>query len=209
MKTRMKRVPALLLTLAALMLVVAGCGGKAKERTLTVDDLAGVVGPAPDTPAGASYQSNGDPTEIGITDLRDRAATASDRATVALFEKAGLVRIYQRSFSGAINVADGTAYLFKGSAGAGDALTGLRSSLVQQAKPDRKLTEIAANGLGDEAWGAHLTGAPEAGLFLFRTSNLVVVTDMSCDTSCGLDIVAAARAYADAIAARALELESK
>jgi hypothetical protein len=186
----------------ALALVAAGCGGKAKERTLTVADLAGVIGPAPDTPAGASYQSNGDPTELGITDLRDRAATAADRATVTLLEKAGFNRIYQRSFTGAVNSADGTAYLFKDAAGAGVALAGLRTSLAHQTKADQKLTEISAKGLGDEAWAAHLTGSSEAALFLFRKSNLVVVTDMSCDTSCGLDIVAAARAYADAIATR-------
>lgn len=198
----MKRILALLLALTALALV-AGCGGKANERTLTVDDLAGVVGPAPDTPVGASYQSAGDPAVLGIVDLRDRAANASDRATVALLEKASLLRIYQRSFTGAVNVADGTAYLFKDATGAGDAFTGLRASLIKEAKLDQKLTEVTAKGLGDEVWGAHLTGGSEAGLFVFRASNLVVVTDMSCETSCGLDIVAAARAYADAIASRA------
>jgi hypothetical protein len=198
----MNRVIAFLLAVAALALVVDGCGGKAKERVLAVADLAGVIGPAPDTPAGASYQSNGDPTELGITDLRDRAATASDRATVTLLENAGFNRLYQRSFTGAVNSADGTAYLFKDAAGAGTAFAGLRTTLVHETKPDQKLTEVAAKGLGDEAWGAHLTGGLEAALFLFRRSNLVVVTDMSCDTSCGLDIVSAARAYADAIAAR-------
>ena len=199
----MKRAIALFLVFVALALVLAGCGGKAKERALTVADLASVIGPAPDTPTGATYQSNGDPTELGITDLHDRAATAADRATVALLENAGFNRLYQRSFSGAVDSADGTAYLFKDAAGAGDAFAGLRTSLVHQTKPDQKLTEVAAKGLGDEAWGAHLTGSSEAALFLFRASNLVVVTDMSCDTSCGLDIVAATRAYADAIAARA------
>ncbi len=202
MKTRMKRVVALGLGLAALVLV-AGCGGKASVPTLTVDDLPGVVGPAPDTPAGASYQSNGDAAELGIVDLRDRAADASDRATVALLENAGLVRIYQRSFTGAVNVADGTAYLFKDAAGAHDAFAGLRASLSKEKKSDQKLTEVGAKGLGDEAWAAHLTGGSEAALFLFRTSNLVAVTDMSCDTSCGFDVAAAARAYADAIASRA------
>ena len=70
---------------------------------------------------------------------------------------------------------------------------------------DRKLTEVSADGLGDVGWGAHLSGGSEAALFLFRTSNLVVVTDMSCDASCGLDIVAAARTYAEGIAARAFQ----
>lgn len=205
MKMRMRGVVPIFLAVAALTLTVTGCGGKTRERSLTRDDLVGVVGPAPDTPAGASYSSNG-PTELGLADLRQRAQSASDRATVALLDKAGLVRLYQRSFSGAINGADATAYLFRDAAGAGDALAGLRRSLIQEAKPDRKLTEVTVSGLGDEAWGAHLTGGSEAALFLFRTSNLVVVTDMSCDASCDLDIVAAARSYADAIAARASEV---
>jgi hypothetical protein len=203
MKTRMKRVFPIFLAVAALTLTVSGCGGKAKERLLTVDDLAGVVGPAPDTPAGASYDSNGAATELGITDLRDRATTASDRATIAMLETADLRRIYQRSFSGAINVADGTAYLFGNAAGAGDAFAGLRTSLARETQPGQKLAEVAVKGLGDESWGAHLSGGSEAALFLFRTSNLVVVTDMSCDASCGLDIVAAARTYAEGIATRA------
>ena len=206
MKRRMKRLPALLLSVLALALV-AGCGGTAAQTTLTVADLPGVIGPAPDTPAGASYQTNGDPSELGIADLRDRAVNASDRATVALLEKAQLLGLYQRSFTGAVNVADGTAYLFKDASGAGDAFAGLRTTLARQATPDRKLADVDAKGLGDEAWGAHLTGGSEAGLFLFRTSNLVVVTDMSCDASCGLDIVAATRAYADAIAIRASEVK--
>lgn len=204
MKTRMKRVFPIFLAIAALTLTVAGCGGKAKERSLTRDDLVGVVGPAPDTPAGASYSSN-EPTELGLADVRTRAQTASDRATVALLERAGLVRIYQRSFNGAINVADATAYLFGKAAGAGDAYAGLKTSLARQAASDRKLTEVSADGLGDVGWGAHLSGGSEAALFLFRTSNLVVVTDMSCDASCGLDIVAAARTYAEGIAARAFQ----
>ena len=116
MKTRMKRVFPIFLAIAALTLTVAGCGGKTKERSLTRDDLVGVVGPAPDTPAGASYSSN-EPTELGLIDVRTRAQTASDRATVALLERAGLVRVYQRSFNGAINVADATAYLFQKAAG--------------------------------------------------------------------------------------------
>jgi len=92
----MKRAIALFLVFVALALVLAGCGGKAKERALTVADLASVIGPAPDTPTGATYQSNGDPTELGITDLHDRAATAADRATVALLENAGFNRLYRR-----------------------------------------------------------------------------------------------------------------
>jgi hypothetical protein len=206
MKRCMTRALALLLALAALALV-AGCGGTTQESLLTVDDLAGVIGPVPDTPAGASYQATGEPTELGMADLRARATNASDRATVALLEKARFLYLYQRGFQGAINTADGTAYLFKDAAGASDAFAGLRTKLKRQATPARKLTEVGADGLGDEAWGAHLTGGSEAGLYVFRTSNLVVVTDMSCDGSCGLDIVAATRAYADAIAGRASEVK--
>ena len=43
----MKRAIALFLVFVALALVLAGCGGKAKERALTVADLASVIGPAP------------------------------------------------------------------------------------------------------------------------------------------------------------------
>lgn len=186
----------------ALVIAASGCGGSTtSHRLLTGDDLVSVIGPPPDTPAGASY-SSGRPSDLTLADLRRRAQTAADRATVALLEKAGFTRLYQVSYNGAINVAAGTAYLFKTEAGAGDALTGLQASLARQTAPGQKRTEASTNGLGDEAWGAHLTGDFEAALFLFRASNLVVVADMSCDAVCGVDIVAAARSYADGIATR-------
>jgi hypothetical protein len=202
----MKRALAVSLAAVAVTIALAGCGGKASERSLTSDDVISIVGPVPDTPAGSSYLASGGTTQLGLADLRARAKTASDRATVATLENAGLVRIYQRSFNGGLDVADATAYLFRSAAGAGAAFAGLRASLAHQAQPDRKLTEVSADGLGDERWGAHLSGGSEAALFLFRTSNLVVVTDMSCDADCGTDIAVAARAYAEAIATRASQV---
>jgi hypothetical protein len=202
MKGQMKRTIPPIVAIAVLALVLAGCGGgKAKEGTLTTDDLASVIGPAPDTPAGASYADTGSATDISPAELRGHATTASDRTTVARLEKAGLLRLYQRSFDGGSNVADGTAYLFRTATGAGTAYLDLQTSLKRQAAP-RKLEDASASGIGDEAWGAHLTGSSESSLFLFRTSNVIVVADMSCDTSCGLDIVSATRAYAREIADR-------
>ena len=78
--------------------------------------------------------------------------------------------------------------------------------LTRQAGPGQKLATVPADGIGDEAWGAHLTGSSEAALFMTRTSNVVVVTDMSCDSSCGFEVVSAARSYAKAIATRASEV---
>ena len=57
-----------------------------------------------------------------------------------------------------------------------------------------------------DASATDLTAGFEAALFLSRTSNVVVVTDMSCNSSCGFDIVSAARSYAEAIATRASEV---
>jgi hypothetical protein len=189
---------------AGLILALAGCGGKQAEHSLTFDDVISIVGPPPDTPAGTSYLPNGT-TDLSVSDLRDRTQS-SDRAAVTTLEKAGLARIYQRSFSGAINVAHATAYLFQDPAGAGRGFSALRTSLTRQATPDRKLADVAADELGKESWGAHLSGGAEAALFVFRKSNIVVVADMSCDSRCGVDIVAAARTYADGIATRAAQV---
>ena len=200
----MRRALPAILALAALTVAVAGCGGgTAKERALTGDDLVSVVGPAPDTPAGVSYADTGQPTDLNLAGLRAHAQTAADRATVARLERAGLTRLYQRSFDAGSNIADGTAYHFLAVAGARTAYLDLQTALKQQAGPGQKLTDVAANGIGDEAWGAHLTGGSEAALFLSRIANVVVVADMSCDTDCGLDIVSAARSYVEAMATRA------
>ncbi len=187
-------------------LAASGCGGtKTTHRLLTQDDLVSVIGPPPDLPAGADY-SSGEPTDLGPIDLRARAQSASDRTTATLLERAGLIRVYQISYNGAINIADATAYLFKTETGAGTALTELHAALGRQTAPGQKLAVASTDGLGDGAWGAHLTGSSEAALFLFRASNLVVVSDMSCNAACGVDIVAAARAHADGIAQRASEV---
>ena len=208
MKGQMKRAIPPIVAIAVLTLVVAGCGGgKAKEGTLTTNDLASVIGPAPDTPVGASYADTGSSTDISPAELRGHATTASDRLTVTRLEKAGLVRLYQRTFDGGSNVADGTAYLFRTATGAGTAYLYLQTSLKLQAGA-RKLADVSASGIGDEAWGARLTGTSESALFVFRTSNIVVVADMSCETSCGLDIASATRSYAQAIADRVSQAAS-
>jgi hypothetical protein len=204
MKTAMKRI--LATTCASLVvLAAAGCGGSGSpaESTLTKDQVAGIVGPAPDQPAGASYEASA-ATQLSPADIFARAQGASDRATVALLQKAGLEIIYQRSFRGAVNTADATAYLFETSSGASKAFAGLSASLKKQARPDRTVTEVSSGGLGDESWAAHLGGnGGEAAIFVTRNTNLVVVTDMGCDADCGFDVVAALKSYATAIEGRA------
>jgi hypothetical protein len=58
-----------------------------------------------------------------------------------------------------------------------------------------------AAGLGKEGFRiAHGDGA----LYLWRTANLVLSTEIDCtDGPCGFDVAAAARAYADAVSNRA------
>jgi hypothetical protein len=200
------------LAAAAILAVVAvaasacGGGGGRTSPTLTRDDLLGVVGPAPDTPQGAAYSTDAGAASYTLSDLRAHAASASDRRTVRTLADAGFEQIYQRTFNGAVNVADATAYLFETAAGAGTAFAYLRTTLSDPGKGSgRTLKELSAKGLGDESWAAHLTGNGESALFLWRTGNLVVVADMSCDDSCGFDVAGAARSYATGIDERARE----
>ena len=191
---------------AAALLAAAACGGGGggRERALTVDDMISALGPVPDTPAGAAYSTDSQATTLTPDDLRT-GATQSDRPLVDALSKAGLSKIYQRSFHGAFNTADGTAYVFPDATGAGTAFDALHRSLSKTSDPSQKLAEEKPGSLGDQAWGAHLTGGSEGALFLWRRSNVVIVADMSCDSGCGVDIVAAARDYAAAIDQRTLE----
>jgi hypothetical protein len=205
MKTAMKRVLAAICASTVVGLAAAGCGSSTShaEPTITHDQVVGIVGPAPDTPAGTSYDGSA-PTELSPADVRARAQNPSDRAIASLLEKAGLQTIYQRSFNGAVNTADATAYLFATASGASRALGGLRTSFKRQARPDRTVTEVTGSTIGDESWAAHLGGSGgEAAIYLARTANLVVVTDMSCDATCGFDVVTAVKTYAGEIAGRA------
>ena len=200
------------IVLAALAL--AGCGGSTNSsgttgtghRRLTTLDLINVVGIAPDTPEGAAYVTDPTTTALTLSDLRQRAQTPQEKATVRAFEKAGFRRIYQRSFNGAINVADGTAYLFGNSTGAGKGFATLKNTLERPASVSQRVTPVAVKGIGDEAWDAHVTGDSEGAIFLWRRSSLVVVADMSCDQTCGFDVVQAVRAYAEAIDGRARDV---
>lgn len=206
--TRVRLAACSVVVLAAL--VAGGCGGSGSStkaaRALTESDLVGVVGPAPDTPSGAAYSTDAGAATYSLADLRDRAQSKADQRTVATLRDNGFEQIYQRTFNGAINVADATAYLFDKAAGASKAFAYLKSTLVDPGKGSgRTLKEISAKGLGDESWGAHLTGNGESALFLWRTDNLVVVADMSCDTTCDFDVGKALRAYADGIDERARE----
>ncbi|HZO48731.1 MAG TPA: hypothetical protein VFB26_01170 [Gaiellaceae bacterium] len=193
------------------LLAAAGCGGGGDGGTgagsrepLTREDLIGVVGPAPDVPEGAAYNPDAGASTYTLADLRARAQTASDRTTVRALERSGFEQIYQRSFDGPVNVADATAYLFRDADGAAKAFAYLKGTLDHtEAGSGTTLSELSADGLGEESWGAHLSGESESALFLFRTRNLVVVADMSCDGACEFDVGKAARAYADGIDERA------
>ncbi len=202
--------PAVVAAAVLALLAAAGCGGgnggagAGSGTPLTREDLIGVVGPAPDVPEGAAYDPDAGASTYSLADLRARAQTASDRATVRTLEQSGFEQIYQRSFTGAINVADATAYLFRDAAGAAKAFAYLKRTLDHtETGSGTTLSELSADGLGEEAWGAHLSGESESALFLFRTRNLVVVADMSCDGACEFDVGKAARAYADGIDERA------
>lgn len=197
-------------------LMLAGCGsskrpgaseGPGTQKQLTALDLINIVGPEPETPAGAAYSTNGGSTTLTLADLRRRAQTAEDKATVKAFERAGFQRIYQRNFNGAINVADATAYLFRTAGGAATGLSVLQKTLEQPGGVNQRVTPVSAKNLGDGAWAAHVTGGgTEGALFLWRTGTLVVVVDMSCDDTCDFDVVKAVRAYVDAIDVRAKEI---
>jgi hypothetical protein len=210
---------ALAVTLALVALAAAGCGGSKKSATpptattppttttparpLTALDLVNIVGSTPDTPAGADYAADSRSTALTLADLP--TGTAEERATVRAFRRDGFERIYQRSFNGAFNVTDATAYLFHSPAGSAKAFTLLQGTLEKPAGVSQRVTPVAAKGLGDESWGAHVTGDSEGAVFLWRRGTLVVVADMSCDISCGMDIVSAARTYASEIDERAAQ----
>ncbi len=121
------------------------------------------------------------------------------------FRQAGFKRIYQRSFNGAVNVADATAYLFGSAAGGTKAFAILENTLQKPGGVSQRVTPIPAKGLGEQSWAAHVTGGAEGAVFLWRRGSLVVVADMSCDATCGLDIVGAVRTYADEIDGRAAQ----
>jgi hypothetical protein len=65
------------------------------------------------------------------------------------------------------------------------------------------VTLLPLQGLGDEAWPADVTGGSEGALFLWRRQSLVVVADMSCDETRGLESSRPPAPYADAIDERA------
>lgn len=205
-------------TLASIVLVtlaVTGCGGSKQQsgtsgqpgtqtKQLTALDLINIIGQEPDTPAGAAYSTEGGSTTLTLADLRGRAQTSEDKATVKAFERAGFQRIFQRSFTGALNVADATAYLFRTAAGAAKGLSVLRTTLEKPGGVSQRVTPVPAKGLGADAWAGHVTGGgTEGALFLWRTGSLVVVADMSCDDTCEFDVVEAVRAYVAAIDERA------
>ena len=207
----------ILASILLLTLAVAGCGSSKQSGTsdepgsqtkqLTALDLINIIGPEPDTPAGAAYSTDGGSATLTLSDLRGRAQTTQEKATVKAFERAGFQRIFQRSFNGAINVADATAYLFRTAEGAAKGLSVLQETLEKPGGVSQRVTSVPAENLGDDAWAAHVTGGgTEGALFLWRTGTLVVVADMSCDDTCDFDVVEAVRAYVDAIAERAKEI---
>jgi hypothetical protein len=210
------------IAIVLLAVVAAGCGGSKQQsatpgtggtattgttrRQLTNLDVINIIGPAPDTPEGAAYTTDPTATTLTLSDLRQRAQTAQERATVKAFQRAGFKSIYQRSYNGAVDVADGTAYLFRSAAGATKAFAVLKNALEKPAGVSQRVIPLAAPRLGEGAWAAHVTGDSEGAVFLWRHSSVVVVADMSCDQTCGFDVVAAARAYAQAIDARAKQV---
>jgi hypothetical protein len=220
MKADVGRSAALILALAAL--AAAGCGGSNKTgapastaptttavttvpqtRPLTALDLVNIIGSTPDTPEGADYAADSRTATLTLADLPK--GTSEERATVRQFRQAGFKRIYQRSFNGAFNVADATAYLFGSAAGGAKAFSILENTLQKPGGVNQRVTPVPAKGLGDQSWAAHVTGGVEGAVFLWQRGSLVVVADMSCDASCGLDIVGAVRTYATEIDARAAQ----
>jgi hypothetical protein len=196
-----------MVALALLAIAAAGCGGggsskSSSHKPYTFDELVGIVGPAPETPEGASYSIDIDPATYSLNDLPH--TTNAEKALVASFRKAGFKRIYQRTFAGALNNALATTYLFGTANGATSGYVELQKALSHPAAASGETaTEVSSDGLGDEAWGAHVTGESEGALYIWRTANLVVVADMSCEGDCAFDVVSALRTYADGIDGRA------
>jgi len=190
----------------AAVLAVAGCGGSSgqqsqqqQRRPLNAGDLLGIV-PTPGTPEGANYNIDDHSATLTLADYRRRATSTADKEVAGALGKAGLSRVYQRSFIGALNQADASVFLFRNSTGADAAFRRLRSSLGKPGTIEQKVADVPATGLGSEAWGAHLTGGgSDAGLFLWRNGNVVVVSDMQCDDTCEFDVVEAVHAYAATI----------
>jgi len=188
-------------------LAFAGCGGsssaassqQAQRRPLTPTDLIGIL-PTPNTPDGANYELNDYSSTLTLAQYRQAATTAADRALARTLGRAGLTRVYQRSFNGAINQADASVFLFRNAAGAGTGFRRLRSQLRRPGSVGQKVAEIPVTGLGPQAWAGHLTGAgSDSGIVVWRNGNVIVVTDMQCDDKCDFDVVKAVRAYATQI----------
>jgi hypothetical protein len=190
----------------AAVLALAGCGGsgssqsqQSQRRPLNADDLLGIV-PIPTTPAGANYNIDDHSSTFTISDYRQSARTKQDRALAGALGKAGLSRVYQRSFIGALNQTDASVFLFRNTAGASSSFARLRRTLQKPGAVNQKVSNVAVAGLGSQAWGGHLTGAGEdSGIVLWRNGNVLVVTDMQCDDKCDFDVAKAARAYATQI----------
>jgi hypothetical protein len=199
----MVRRAAIVSLVLAAVLAATGCGGSSgdtggqnQHRSLTAEDLLGIV-PTPSTPDGANYNLDDHSASLSLDDYRSRATTTADKEMAGALGKAGLSRIYQRSFAGALNQADASVFLFRDAAGADTGFKRLRSSLERPGAVDQKVAAVEATGLGTEAWGAHLTGSgSDAGLFLWRNGNVVVVSDMQCDDSCDFDVIKAVQAFA-------------
>jgi hypothetical protein len=86
------------------------------------------------------------------------------------------------------------AFLFRTATGARNALAALRFGPAKG----------PVKGLGEQSFGTHYPGDDgEAALYLWRRGNLVVLTEIVCDSRCGFPVVAPARAYAGHIDARA------
>ena len=161
--------------------------------------MLGIV-PLPGTPPGASYNPDSRSETLTLTDYRQMAQTAQDKALANALGKAGLRQIYQRSFSGAINGAYASVFLFRDEAGATTAFRLLQKSLSRPGSVDQRVTAVDADALGAEAWGARVKGASsDAGILLWRHGNVVVVADMTCDDTCEFDVNEAVRAFADEI----------
>src|SRR5262245_51651107 len=184
----------------ALALILAGCGGTEKDRTFSATYLPSIVAPKPtDRPYGGEDNPYiGDRLAFTLEDLLGESPTASDRAFANKLKNAGFQRGYQRTWDGGDSAA-AFVYLFNDAEGAQRAFVALRKAVAGR--------KLAAKGLGDEAFGVYSPQSPdfdEGAGYWWRRANLVINTEINCETTCGFAAAArGARAHADLIDAQA------
>lgn len=202
----MRRLAVPLVLFSALALAAGGSAGTPSGSPISARELPGIVDPMPKLPQWSFEE--GDPylcpipshaPAFTLPEWLGESPTSAKKVVAGKLRKAGfiigrhLVWNGNRPFSADAAVF---AYLFRTAWGARNALTALR----------RGLGRGPVKGLGEQSFGLHHRGTGADGdfaVYLWRRGNLVVLTEIACDASCGFLIVAPARAYAGQIDARA------